>query len=80
MQTVTRRLVQPAVAEATAAMVAFALVRHIDGIIVEVCEAVTWSPDVRMFLDLPRSPARREVRVPTQRTTAPQSRCRTGQD
>jgi hypothetical protein len=53
-QRVTRRLVQPAVAEATAAMVAFALVRHIDGVIVEVCEAVTWSPDVRMFLDLPQ--------------------------
>lgn len=54
VQRVTRALVQPAVAEATATMVAFALVRHVDGIIVEVCEAVTYSPNVGMLLDLPQ--------------------------
>lgn len=53
-QRVTRSLLEPAVAEATATMVAFALVRHVDGIIVEVCEAVTYSPNVGMFLDLPQ--------------------------
>jgi hypothetical protein len=54
VQTVTSHLVQSAVAEATATMVAFALVRHVDGIIVEVCEAVTCSPDVVMLLNLPQ--------------------------
>lgn len=54
VQRVTRSLVQPAVAEATAALVAFALVRHVDGIIVEVCEAVTCSPNVGLLLSLPQ--------------------------
>jgi hypothetical protein len=53
-QTVTRSLVQAAVRVETVAMVAFALVRHADGIIVEICEAVTWSPDVVMLLSLPQ--------------------------
>ncbi|MBV8539243.1 MAG: hypothetical protein JO364_06360 [Pseudonocardiales bacterium] len=50
----TRSLLQPAIAEETAAMVAFALVRHVDGIIVEVCEAVTFSPGAVVLLSLPR--------------------------
>jgi hypothetical protein len=54
VQAVTRSLVQSALAEASAAMVAFALVRHVDGIIVEVCEAVTWSPGAVMLLSLPQ--------------------------
>jgi hypothetical protein len=54
VQAVTRSLVQPAVAEQTAAMVAFALVRHVDGIIVEICEAVTCSPGAVMLLSLPQ--------------------------
>jgi hypothetical protein len=54
VQTVTRSLVQAAVARETAAMVTFALVRHVDGIIVEICEAVTFSPGAVMLLSLPQ--------------------------
>ncbi|MGH3865355.1 MAG: hypothetical protein ACRDQ4_04300 [Pseudonocardiaceae bacterium] len=54
VQTVTRSLLQPAVTQETTAMIAFAFVRHVDGIIVEVCEAVTCSPDVVMLLSLPQ--------------------------
>ncbi|HWR46248.1 MAG TPA: hypothetical protein VN327_01335 [Pseudonocardiaceae bacterium] len=54
VQTVTRSLLQPAAVQETGATVAFALVRHVDGIIVEVCEAVTWSPGAVMLLSLPQ--------------------------
>lgn len=54
VQAVTRSLLQPAVAQVRATTVALTLVRHLDGIIVEICEAVTYSPHVGMFLDLPQ--------------------------
>ncbi|MGH3832099.1 MAG: hypothetical protein ACRDRS_16915 [Pseudonocardiaceae bacterium] len=51
---VTHVLVRQALARESAAMVAFALVRHVDGVIVEVCEAVTWSPGAVLLLNLPQ--------------------------
>ncbi|MEO7195065.1 MAG: hypothetical protein ABIZ05_09610 [Pseudonocardiaceae bacterium] len=54
VQEVTRVLVRQAVARESATMVGFALVRHVDGIIVEVCEAVTWSPGAVLLLSLPQ--------------------------
>lgn len=54
VHTVTRSLLQLATAEQTAALIAFALVRHIDGIIVEICEAVTCAPGAELLLSLPQ--------------------------
>ncbi|MGH3719310.1 MAG: hypothetical protein ACRDRI_10840 [Pseudonocardiaceae bacterium] len=54
VQTVTRSLVQAALAQVSATMVAFALVRHVDGIIVEICEALPWSLGAVMLLSLPQ--------------------------
>jgi len=53
-QAVTRALVRAAVKRQTAALIALALVRHADGIIVEICEAITWSPGAVLLLSLPQ--------------------------
>jgi hypothetical protein len=54
VQTVTCSLLQAATAQQTAAMIAFALVRHADGIIVEICEALTCAPSAQLILSLPQ--------------------------
>ncbi|MGH3718543.1 MAG: hypothetical protein ACRDRI_06805 [Pseudonocardiaceae bacterium] len=52
VQTVTHSLLQSAITEQTAAMITFVLIRHIDWIIVEIRQAVTWSPGAVMLLSL----------------------------